>query len=59
MTRQAPHKDPHTNTPEDELPETDRKSKVPKHPEDTDDAGNALNDVGQDNHHRKHTERDD
>jgi hypothetical protein len=57
MNRQESHRDPNHRTPEDELPETDRKSKAPKHPEDTDEAGNALNDVGQDNHHRKHTER--
>jgi hypothetical protein len=35
----------------------DRASKVPKRPQDTDASGNALNDTGQDNHHRKHPQQ--
>lgn len=34
--------------------ETDRKSNVPKRPEDTDAEGNALNDVGEDNQSGEH-----
>jgi len=37
--------------------EADRASRVPKRPEDTDESGNALNDTGQDNHHRKRSQR--
>lgn len=41
---QSPRKD------RDDIPETDRRSKVPRRHEDTDAAGNARNDVGEDNH---------
>ena len=34
----------------DDLPETDRKSKAPHRPADTDAEGNAHNDIGEDNH---------
>ncbi|MGA0587381.1 hypothetical protein ACO2Q2_09685 [Dyella sp. KRB-257] len=37
----------------DNEPETDRNSKAPRKPEDTDAEGNALNDVGEDNHQQK------
>ena len=49
---QKQNPDHRTPTPTDE-PETDRKSKAPRKPEDTDAEGNALNDVGEDNHQQK------
>jgi len=49
---QKQNPDHRTPTPTDE-PETDRKSKAPRKPEDTDAEGNALNDVGEDNHKQK------
>lgn len=56
--------DPHENSaPEDSdrghPSEADRKSKVPKRPQDTDAEGNALNDMGEDNHTDEHAERND
>ncbi len=57
-------RDPHeNNAPKDSdsghLSEADRKSKVPKRLEDTDAEGNALNDMGEDNHTDGHAERND
>ena len=52
MSSQRQNPDHRTPTPTDE-PETDRKSKAPRKPEDTDAEGNALNDVGEDNHQQK------
>ncbi len=49
---QQQNPDHRTPAPTDE-PETDRKSKAPRKPEDTDAEGNALNDVGEDNHQQK------
>ncbi|HET6433120.1 hypothetical protein [Dyella sp.] len=51
------HRDPKSGdaSPPAHESQADRHSKVPKRPEDTDASGNARNDVGQDNHQRKHT----
>lgn len=56
------NREPHeNNAPKDSErghpSEADRKSKVPTRPEDTDAEGNALNDVGEDNHTDEHPER--
>ncbi len=40
------------------IPESDRKSKVPRRQDETDDAGDALNGVGEDNRHPKDGEKD-